>query len=240
MSCTRLRDASQPTAIASMTWVKNNHTYKFGGSLLVQGDAVLGSSTLNGTYTISNLQTALPYVALSSATASVGGNTIGFPYASFLLGLVASGNVHQPSDVRLGRSQWAGYAQDTWKVTRKFTLDFGLRYDYSTYLKEQYGRAPDFSPTTPNPNAGGIPGATIYEATCKCDFAHNYPWAFGPRLGAAYQITPKTVARAGFAIVYSGTPLYGNGGGAGTASNPFGPNANPFEPSMVLSQGGAV
>ncbi|HEX4275740.1 MAG TPA: TonB-dependent receptor [Bryobacteraceae bacterium] len=227
----------QPTAIASLTWVKNNHTFKFGGSMLIQGDINQSLSTLNGTYTFSSLQTALPYVALTSSTGTVGGNTIGFPYASFLLGLVANGNVHEPSDVRLGRSQWAGYVQDTWKVTRTFTLDYGLRYDYSTYLKEQYGRAPNLSATLANPTVGGIPGAAIYEATCKCNFANNYPWAFGPRLGAAYQITPKTVVRAGFAIAYSGTPLYGNGGGAGTASNPFGPNANPYQPAMVLSQG---
>jgi outer membrane receptor protein involved in Fe transport len=30
------------------------------------------------------------------------------------------------------------YAQDSWKVTRKLTLDLGLRYDYSTYYTEQY------------------------------------------------------------------------------------------------------
>jgi hypothetical protein len=224
-----------PTVIASLTWVRNNHSYKFGGSLLLNGNIVYNNSTLNGTYAFSNLQTALPYVALSNATGSVGGSTIGFPYASFLLGLVNSGNIHDSSDTRIGKSQWGFYAQDTWKVTRKFTLDYGLRYDYSTYFKEQYGRAPNFAATLANPAAGDHPGATIYQATCHCAFAHNYPWAFGPRLGAAYQITPKTVARAGFGIAYAGTPLYGNGSGAGNASNPFGPNSNPWQPSMILS-----
>ena len=225
----------QPTAIANLTWVKNNHTYKFGGSLLLNGNIALNNSTLNGTYAFSNLQTALPYVALSNSTGAVGGNAIGFPYASFLLGLVNSGNLHDPSDARIGKSQWAGYAQDTWKVTRKFTLDYGLRYDFATYFKEQYGRAPNFAPALANSAAGGHPGATIYQATCNCEFAHNYPWAFGPRLGVAYQVTPKTVVRAGFGIAYTGSPLYGNGSGAGNASNPFGPNPNPWQPSMILS-----
>ena len=227
-----------PTAIASLTWVKGNHTYKFGGSMLLNGNIVYNNSTLNGTYAFSNLQTALPYVALSNATGSVAGNTIGFPYASFLLGLVNTGNIHDPSDSRIGKSQWGFYAQDTWKITRKFTLDYGLRYDYSTYFKEQFGRAPQFAPALANPAAGGHPGATIYQTTCHCEFAHNYPWAFGPRLGAAYQITPKTVARAGFGIAFAGSPLYGGGSGAGNASNPFGPNTNPSQPSMTLS--GAV
>jgi len=224
-----------PSAIANLTWVKSNHTYKFGGSLYLNGNIVYNNSTLNGTYVFSNLQTALPYVAQSSTTASVGGNTIGFPYASFLLGLVNTGNIHDPSDARIGKHQWAGYAQDTWKVTRKFTLDYGLRYDFSSYFKEQFGRAPQFAPTLPNSAAGGHPGATIYQATCHCEFANNYPYAFGPRLGAAYQITSKTVVRAGFGIVYTGSPLYGSGSGAGNASNPFGPNTNPSQPSMILS-----
>jgi hypothetical protein len=224
-----------PTAIGNVTWVKNNHTFKFGGSLLLNGNIVYNNSTLNGTYAFSNLQTALPYVAQSNATGSVAGNTIGFPYASFLLGLVNTGNVHDTSDARIGKHQWAGYAQDTWKVTRKFTLDYGLRYDFSSYFKEQFGRAPQFAPTLANSAAGGHPGATIYQATCNCEFANNYKLAFGPRVGAAYQLNSKTVARAGFGVAYTGSPLYGSGSGAGNASNPFGPNTNPSQPSMILS-----
>jgi hypothetical protein len=77
--------------------------------------------------------------------------------------------------------------------------------DYGTYSKEQFGRAVDFSATTPNPNADGRPGAYIYEATCKCNFAHNYPYAFAPRLGFAYNLDKKTVIRGGFGIAYGFT-----------------------------------
>jgi hypothetical protein len=80
-----------------------------------------------------------------------------------------------------------------------------LRYDYQTYLKEQYGRLPSISTTVPNPAAGNLPGGVIFEATCKCDFAKNYPFGFGPRLGVAYQITPKTVFRAGWGVSYGQT-----------------------------------
>ena len=62
----------------------------------------------------------------------------------------------------------------------------------------------------PNPSAGGRLGAVVFEGygagRCNCALAKNYPWAFGPRLGAAYQINPRTVFRAGWGIVYSGTP----------------------------------
>ena len=44
-----------------------------------------------------------------------------------------------------------------------------------------------------------------FEATCNCNFANNYPYAIGPRLGLAYQIDSKTVLRAGFGVVYNST-----------------------------------
>jgi len=48
----------------------------------------------------------------------------------------------------------------------------------------------------------GRPGAVVYGASCKCDFSHNYPFAFGPRLGGAYQLDSKTVIRGGAGIQY--------------------------------------
>jgi hypothetical protein len=104
----------QPSGIASITWVKNNHTFKFGGETRIQGDYNLNNGALNGTYTISNAETALPYVRASSPTSSVAGQPIGFNYASFLLGLVDIANAKPPSEGRIGKSQWGFYAQDNW------------------------------------------------------------------------------------------------------------------------------
>jgi hypothetical protein len=227
----------QGTAILSLTWVKNNHTFKYGGELRNQGDYRLDQSGVNGTYAFGPQQTAMPYVVNANANAQVAGNTIGFPYASFLLGLVNNGNVKPGSRGRIGKKQLGFYAQDTWKVTRKLTLDYGLRYDYSTYLKEQYGRMTNFAPNLANAAAGGHPGATIYEATCGCNFANNYKFGFGPRLGVAYQINDKTVLRAGFGVVYTGTPQYNLAGGVVAATNPFGPSSDPGREAMTLATG---
>jgi hypothetical protein len=227
----------QYSTIASLSWTRNNHSFKYGYEGRFQGDYNLNSGSLNGTYAFSNTQTALPYVVASNSTGSVGGNTIGFAYASFLLGLVNNANVKPPSRGRVGKHQLGFYVQDSWKVTHQLTLDLGLRYDYSTYLREQYGRTPNLDPTAPNPSAGGIPGAVEYEATCKCKFAKNYPWAFGPRLGLAYKFADKTVLRTGFGIVYTGTPQYNLGGGAASASNPIGPNSDAGREIMTLAGG---
>jgi len=143
---------------------------------------------------------------------------------------------------RMGKKQFGLYAQDTWKVTRKLTLDYGLRYDYSTYLREQYGRAPEFSPTTPNPAVGGRLGAAIYDGNsgpgrCNCDIAHNYPLAFGPRFGVAYQINPKTVFRAGFGIVYGGTATNNNSASGLAGSSATTPPSSFGFPVTTLAAG---
>lgn len=224
----------KPTANTSLTWVKNNHTYKFGGEFRLDGFPIGSYVMTAGQFVFSPAQTGLPYV--NSTTIS--GGAIGFPYASFLLGLVDNGNIASPANTRLGKTAWGFFAQDTWKVTRTFTLDYGLRWDYFTYLKEQYGRLPSFSPTAPNPTVGGLPGASMFEGAgpgrCNCTFANNYPYAFGPRIGIAYQITPKTVARVGWGVAYGGTSNTRPGGTGST--NPF--SARAFgDASMRLQDG---
>jgi hypothetical protein len=192
------------TFVASLTWIKDNHSFKFGGETRIEGYPNANIINTNGSYNFSAAETGLPYL---NATGPVGsGGSIGLPYASFLLGMVDNYNVAQPAVGKLGKHSLGLYAQDSWKLTRKFTLEYGLRYDYSTYQREQYGRFGSFSPTVPNLQDGGRPGGVIYEATCGCSFAKNYPWAFGPRLGFAYQLNAKTVVRGGAGILYNGTP----------------------------------
>jgi len=110
-----------------------------------------------------------------------------------------------PAHPRLGMHAIGLYIQDSWKLTRKLTFDYGLRWDYATLWREQYGRMQNASFTQPNTEIGGRLGTVIYQATCHCEYAHAYPYAIGPHLGVAYQITPKTVFRAGGAISYAAT-----------------------------------
>jgi hypothetical protein len=189
--------------VASLTWVKSNHTYKFGGETRIEGYPNTNFINTNGSFGFSAAETGLPYLNAAGPAGTNG--TIGLPYASFLLGLVDNYNVAEPADAKLGKHSLGFYAQDTWKVTRKFTLDYGLRYDFATYQKEQYGRFFDFDPTVPNTQDGGRLGGVTYGATCGCQLSHNYPYGFGPRLGVAYQLNSKTVLRGGAAIVVDGT-----------------------------------
>jgi hypothetical protein len=197
----------KPTANTNLTWVKGNHTIKAGGELVLEGLPVLNYSRAGGNYSFAAEQSALPW-----ETGRGFNSTTGFTYASFLMGLTSGLAYSQVTDTRLGNHSLGMYIQDTWKITRRLTMDYGLRYDLMSLLREQYGRMQNADFGRPNPlvvpagSTQGLPGKMIYEATCNCRFGQTYKFAFGPRLGVAYQINNKTVFRAGAGISYGSSP----------------------------------
>jgi Carboxypeptidase regulatory-like domain/TonB dependent receptor len=200
--------------VASATYVRGSHTYKTGIEMKqdVYSDQNLQGAM--GQYSFGNGPTAVPFLQNSA----VGAGSIGAGYASFLLGDVTYTNVNAPRDTQMRRLSWSVYLQDNWKLTRKLTLDYGLRWDYTPMGHEQHYREAEIGINTPNPSAGGIPGGYIFEGygtgRCNCEFSRSYPFAFGPRLAVAYQINAKTVFRAGWGLTYSGGDSWGymNGG----------------------------
>ena len=188
----------KPTANTSLTWIRGNHTFKAGGDYTQEGYPVPSQWRANGNFTFNSAETSDPWqntVALNVAQPT------GFGYASFLSGLPDVLALNQPTESKLGYHSLGLFVQDSWKVSKKLTLDYGLRYDYQTYMTEQYGRMQGASLSTQDV-ALGRPGAVLYGASCNCQFSHNYPLAFGPRLGGAYQIDTKTVIRGGAGIQY--------------------------------------
>lgn len=130
------------------------------------------------------------------------------------------GNYAQVSDLRY---YLAAYFQDDWKVTPKLTLNLGLRWDLFTPYAEAHGRQANFIET----GGGGGDSGIYYIAHSRCltpmspsflsvlassdititcapnDATGNYQKAnFAPRVGFAYSVTPRTVVRAGFGIMY--------------------------------------
>jgi hypothetical protein len=191
---------TKPTFNASATWVKGNHTFKLGASALYEGIQSVNASRANGQFIFSQIQTSDPWQFGQPFANSA---SSGFGYASFFLGYSNSVAFAQVARPRLGTHSYGLFIQDTWKITRKLTFDYGLRWDYAILWKEQYGRMQSAAFDQPNPLLAGRLGTVSYEATCKCNFSSAYPYAIGPRLGVAYQIDSKTVFRGGAGISYS-------------------------------------
>ena len=197
----------KPTFNASLTWVRGNHTYKAGATALFEGFPQQSSIRAFGYFGFGQAETGNPW-----ENGLVGAFPTGFDYASFLLGAVDNEESSANNDTRLGNHSFGLFLQDNWKITHKLTLDYGLRWDYATLLTEQYGRmqSANWSATS---SSVGLPGAINYGAeNCgtstlgHCQFNQQYPYAIGPRIGVAYQLTPKTVIRVGGGISYSVSP----------------------------------
>jgi hypothetical protein len=210
-----------PLTNANLTWIRGNHTLKGGLELWMQAQITAPPTGVGLTYwsTTNAGATGVPASLVTGAYAA------GFPYANFLLGDTTTATQYAPVDGRMFKQQWGLFLQDSWKVTRKLTVDYGVRWDYATPAQEEFGRSANLGLTTADPAAGGRLGAPIFEATCNCTFVHSYGLALGPRIGVAYQITPKTVVRGGFGVVYGFPADISLQNTADLASSPAGVNA---------------
>jgi hypothetical protein len=195
---------------ANLTKVLQSQTLKFGweGRLLRVNDVEAGSST--GAFTFSPAITQGPN---PNAATSTGGNSI----ASLLLG-VGSGSMIQDSKNAATQSfYYALYFQDDWKVTRKLTLNVGLRYDLDIPRTERYNRMETFDPFVASPLAAktgiaGLRGGLIFpgvNGNSREQFNPRYD-DFSPRVGLAYQAFKNTVIRAGYGVFFA--PSYREAG----------------------------
>jgi hypothetical protein len=129
------------------------------------------------------------------------------------------------------------YGQDSWRVTPKLTLNYGLRWeDYLPQVAAKPGGAGSFDPSTGEVLAAGI-GSVPRNFGVK-----PYNLGFAPRVGIAYQADEKTVIRTGFGISFNPSGL-GAVFGQGADYNPpiVNPQSvnqpNPYTPDFNLVAG---
>ena len=116
--------------------------------------------------------------------------------ADFLFGARSSYALNNYVTVDYRQRMHFFYVQDDWKVNGKLTLNLGLRYEYATPQWEAQNRLSNFDPAARaviQAKAGGIADRALVRPD-----RNNW----GPRLGLAYNLTPKTVLRSAYGISY--------------------------------------
>jgi hypothetical protein len=210
------------TAHADVTKVFTRHTVKAGYEFrkLFMNFRQLGSP--DGQFAFNAGYTQQVVNAAASATQGNG-------FATFLLGVPANNgsDLQFTFDIASSSEYHGLYVQDDWKVSQKLTLNLGLRWDVDIPRTERYNRLSYWDINAPSPLAGKVPGfenlkgAMMFVGPNGKYGRHQTPTDlnnFGPRFGFAYHVLPKTVFRAAYAILYSGSVLQASGtsGSSGT------------------------
>ncbi|MGI8784637.1 MAG: TonB-dependent receptor domain-containing protein [Acidobacteriota bacterium] len=200
------------TASASISKVLGSHTWKMG----FEGRMIrvnVWEARDAGAFSFSAGMTQGPNPTQASSTA---GNSI----ASLLLGTGSSGNLIQAwKNVASQSFYYAGYLQDDWRVTRRLTLNLGLRYDVEMPRTERYNRMNYFDPYAPSPLASTVPGfsnlkgGVVFVGVGDQDRTQFITDKnnFAPRVGLAYQLDTRTVIRAGYGHIYGLSPQAAQG-----------------------------
>jgi hypothetical protein len=205
---------------ASLSKMQGNHSIRLGGEyrLMAENNANFG----RGTPTIA-FSTGWTRGPLDNSTGSPGG--IGQGFGSFLLGLPTGGGADKNASSANVSSFTGLFVQDDWKVTRRLTLNLGIRWEYDAAPVERYNRSVRgfdgsvASPITARALAAyaAAPDAALPVSQFRTMGALTFTgldgrprgfWNtgkknFAPRVGLAYQLAPKMVLRAGYGIFYA-------------------------------------
>jgi Carboxypeptidase regulatory-like domain/TonB-dependent Receptor Plug Domain len=181
----------------TISWTHGPHGFKFGGTLwapmrnIFQDEpGTRGDLGFTGVFTACHASATVVCPASSVPT--------GLSYADGLLGLTQSTQLTNVFFVDQRLWMIAEFAEDDWKVTRKLTLNLGLRYDFSTPALEGQNRMANFDPAGNGSLVFAASGSLQQRALVQANKKN-----FGPRVGFAYSLDPKTVVRGGYGIYYS-------------------------------------
>lgn len=145
------------------------------------------------------------------------------PTAYNMVGGADSMGASNYANTDMGRNYYGYYFQDDWKATSNLTLNLGLRWEYFGQIVENFGAQSNFLPSGGNgpsqflltkgrcntplsPDFLAAAQTDNIDITCSSQpgLGHSQLTNFSPRVGFAYRITPKLVARGGFGLFYGG------------------------------------
>jgi hypothetical protein len=197
---------------SALQWVKGAHSIKFGGEQRVFFNNFWQPDDPTGIFNFSR------DVTTSQPNAGLGDENEGNPFATLLTGYAYDASLHLVPAVADKSKDTAFFVQDDWKATPKLTLNFGLRYEWSTPYTERFDRLQfnDFTgdagisiPVDRDASGqfpqfgqiGAIRGTSIFPTSGR----RNSPVDrnnFAPRFGFAFQLASNTVLRGGAGVFY--------------------------------------
>jgi hypothetical protein len=186
-NCTLTENEIENQLVDTFNKVYRNHTFKFGADLRRTSSLRAPSDS----HRAGLLTSAAGYTALNGSSGGLG-------LATFLLGETTTfaRYVSTVTDATAYLDRAHFFAQDSWHIAPKLTLNYGLRYELTLPEATAPGKGGLFDVNTGLVNVFGVGGNSSrgFQQTAWRNFA--------PRLALAYQVLPKTVVRAGYGWSY--------------------------------------
>lgn len=205
---------------ANLSKVLGRHSIETGMDLRVIQGALFQAGWPSGQFTFDP--------GFTTGPDPLGGTGNGNSFASFLLGATGGGEAAIDPHWLFSQRYYAFYLQDDIKVSRKLTLNLGLRWDYESPLADRFNQLSfidlehdvpvNITPIDvgfglglrPQPPFRGGPGFPGVGGSGKgVSLPVHSDW--GPRVGLAFSLNNKTVIRSGFGIIYPGNTADNSG-----------------------------
>jgi hypothetical protein len=215
------------TWVGNFTWMKSNHSMKFGPEYRLY-------RVFSDRHSLDNS----PNLNFSDVWARGPLNTssappVGAQMVAAILG-IPGGSMTRSGSFAIQDKYYAFYFQDDWKVNRKLTVNLGLRVEHESPVTERFDRSVTaFLASTANPiaaqaTANYAKGQQVPEVPLSAfkvmgglsfanatgnprEFWQGMGLTWLPRIGLAYQVTPKLVMRAGYGIFYGSVGSFKSG-----------------------------
>jgi hypothetical protein len=173
----------------TLAYVRGRHSFKLGADVRWYQLNAVSPPNPTGSFAFTTTGTDTQTTA---ATTTTGGNAL----ASFLLGQVDTFSIDlQTSKLRPRDHIQEYFVQDDWRATDKLTFNIGARWSLHSPSTEKNNQGAVFNLTTQQLAYAGVNGNPKSARELHYDNV-------APRLGFTYQLTPKTVVRSGFGIVF--------------------------------------
>ena len=198
------------TSQLNMTRLFTKHTLKFGANFDVGMINSVNESV--GSLNFSSALTSCdpdpnggPCQALSNSSVLTGSSI-----ASMLLGTASGGGQGINIDPAMSLHTYGVYVQDQCRVTHRLTINAGLRYENQRPATERFNRLLYFDPNVLSPISAAVApalGRPVYGGFEYANAKNRYAWPannhdFAPRLGIAFKVSDRLVARAGAGIFF--------------------------------------
>ena len=196
-----------------LTRLFGKHTLKVGGDYRIARNNYYQSNDPAGLFQFNAKSTAANPEDSTLGTPGANGSS-GNGFASFLLGYGDSGSVTEPARTADENLYGAIFAGDTYQLTRKLTLNLGVRFDIQGDWTERQNRIVALNTTETSPLlaldpalSGSFPnlkgGYDLVDSSRHSSRSPFPAWKnVSPHLGASYQLDQNTVVRVGYGMFY--------------------------------------